>query len=176
MSKGAGDLNIQAVVSERSLLSETYSIEDCLFYGINTNAFIVPSNTTFTSDGVKITATTNTNGEKLVYFDHSFSNTDEWLFETEIAQLGVSQSVAMVWNDNSFWGGQDKTYSNNAYSDMSGNSNKSHTFAVGDKYKVIRQNGVTTAYINDETIQSKTISHKTTFKIGYFININRTQY
>ena len=161
-------------------VSETFVLEDCLFYGINVNAFTVPSDTTFTSDGTKITATTSTSGEKLVYFDHTFSNNDNWLFETELAQLGVSQSFSIVWNDSSFYGGQEKTTGqtliNNAYSNMGTNQNKSHTFAVGDKYKIVRQSGVTTAYINDESIQSKTVSHKTSFKVGYFINQNRTQY
>ena len=39
-----------------------------------------------------------------------------------------------------------------------------------------RENGVTSVYINDELIESKTISHKSSFKVGFFINRSRTQY
>ena len=59
---------------------------------------------------------------------------------------------------------------------MSARNNKTHTATVGDKYIVKRENGVTSVYINNELIQSLTISHKSTFKVGYFINPNRTQY
>lgn len=173
-SKGTGDLSIQAGV--RSLVSETFVLEDCLFYGINVNAFTVPSNTTFTSDGTKITAATSTSGEKLVYFDHTFSNNDNWLFETELAEVTTPQSMAIIFNDNSYYGGQYPTQTNKAFTNMGSNVITSHTFATGDKYKVVRENGVTTAYINDTSIQSKTTSHKTSFKVGYYITQNRTQY
>ena len=173
-STGAGDISFYAKVG--SLVSETCVIEDCLFYGINVNAFTVPSSTTFTSDGTKITATTSASSEKVVYFNHTFSNTDDWLFETELAQTSSPQGMGIVWNDNSFYGGEYPS-TNEAYSTMTGTAVRvSHTFSAGDKFKVVRQNGVTTAYINNESIQSLTTSHKTSFKIGYFINKNRTQY
>ncbi len=178
-SKGTGDLNIKCSCPGRMLVSEIYSIEDCMFYGINTNAFIIPSSTTFTSDGSKITAKTNTSGEKIVYFDHTFSNSDNWLFETELAQIGIYQSMAIVWNDNSFYGANsfETTFtSSNWYSEMNGRSTLSHYPTAGDKYIVRRENGVTSTYLNDDLIQSKTISHKSTFKIGYFINPDRIQY
>ena len=173
-STGSGDVSFTAECS--SIVSETYTIEDCLFYGIDTTAFNIPSNTTFTSDGSKITATTSTTGEKIVYYNHSFSNSDNWLFETEVAQLGTTQSIAMVWNDNTFYGGEHTDYANNVYSYMQSSTRKSHTVAVGDKFRVTRESGVTSVYINNEEIDSKTISHKTSFKVGYFINRNRTQY
>ena len=173
-SAGVGDVSFTASVG--SLVSETYVVEDCLFYGINTSAFIIPSNTTFTSDGTKITATTNTSGEKLVYFDHTFSNNDNWIFETEVAQIGTDQSIAVVWNDNSFWGGQTRNEIRQVYSTMEGEQSLWETVEVGKKFIITRENGVTTVSFNDKTVQSKTISHKSSFKVGYFINKNRVQY
>ena len=150
-----------------------------MFYGINTNAFIIPSSTTFTSDGLKITATTNTSDEKIVYFDHTFDNSDNWVFETEVAAIGRYQMMAVVWNDTSFYGAntfQVNYISDRWYSEMDGISYTYHTPRIGDKFTVRRENGVTSIYLNDDLIQSKTISHKSTFKIGYFINYDRIQY
>ena len=150
-----------------------------MFYGINTNAFIIPSSTTFTSDGLKITATTNTSGEKIVYFDHTFDNSDNWVFETEVAKIGQYQVMAVVWNDTSFYGAntfQVNYLSDRWYSNMEDTAYTYHTPRIGDKFIVRRENGVTSTYLNDDLIQSKTISHKSTFKIGYFINFDRIQY
>ena len=156
--------------------SGTYAIEDCFFYGLNTGAFTIPSNTTFSSNGEYITATTSTNGEKLVYLNHTLSNNDNWIFENEVAYKGTSeQLLAIIWNDNTYYGGAG--YGENyVYSHMGSQTKKTHTVAIGDKFTVRRENGTTSAYINDELIESKTVSHKSTFKVGYFINKGRTQY
>ena len=173
-SAGSGDVSFTAVVG--TISSETYEVEDCIFYGINTSAFIIPSNTTFTSDGDKITATTSTTGEKIVYFNHTFSNNDNWVFENEVAYKGESeQLLAIIWNDNTFYGGAG--YGENyVYSYMGSQTKKTHTVAIGDKFIVRRENGTTSVYINGDLIESKTVSHKSTFKVGYFINKGRTQY
>ena len=173
-STGAGDLSFTASVG--TISSETYEVEDCIFYGINTSAFIIPSNTTFTSDGDKITATTSTTGEKIVYFNHTFSNNDNWVFETELAQLGTVQHMGIIWNDNTFYGGSVKDYNTAYYAMMDGDTTKQIPQVAGDVYRVVRENGVTTVSVNNELIVSKTISHKSTFKVGYFINKGRTQY
>ena len=156
--------------------SEICSIEDCFFYGLNTNAFTIPSDTTFSSNGEYITATTSTSGEKLVYLNHTLSNNDNWIFENEVAYKGTSeQLLAIIWNDNTYYGGAG--YGENyVYSYMGSQTKKTHTVAIGDKFTVRRENGTTSAYINDELIESKTVSHKSTFKVGYFINKGRTQY
>ena len=172
LGKGVGDLNIKA---ECMLVSKICTLEDCYVYGIDTDAFIIPSSTTFSSNGEYITATTSTSGEKLVYLDHTLSNTDNWIFENEVARIGTVQSIAVIWNDNSFYGGQgtNETY---VYSTMTEQVRKTHTVQVGDKFTVKRENGVTSVYINGELIESKTISHKASFRVGYFINRGRTQY
>ena len=172
LGKGAGDLNIKA---ECMLFSEIYAIEDCFFYGINTDAFTIPSSTTFSSNGEYITVTTTTSSEKLVYLDHTLSNNDNWIFENEVARIGTIQSIAVIWNDNTFYGGQGNN-GQYVYSYMGVQTKKTHTVQVGDKFTVKRENGVTSVYINDELIESKTIDHKTSFRVGYFINRSRTQY
>jgi len=174
LGKDTGDLNIKAIVGS-VIFSEIYAIEDCFFYGINTDAFTSPSSTTFSSNGEYITATTSTSGEKLVYLDHTLSNNDNWIYENEVARIGTVQSIAVIWNDNSFYGGQgtNETY---VYSTMTEQVRKTHTVQVGDKYTVKRENGVTSVYINGELIESQTISHKASFRVGYFINRGRTQY
>lgn len=157
-------------------LQETYSLEDCLFYGINVTAFTIPQDTTFTQDGAKITATTSTNSEKVVYFNHTFTNADNWVFETEVAQVSPPQSIAVLFNDNSFYGGQYPTSTNKAFYNMGSNITFDHVFNVGDKYRIIREDGVTSIYLNDEKLGDKTTSHKPSFKLGYYITKNRTQY
>ena len=173
-STGAGDLLFTASVG--TISSETYTVEDCIFYGLNTNAFTIPSNTTFSSNGQYITATTSTTGEKIVYFNHTFSNNDNWVFENEVAYKGESeQLLAIIWNDNTYYGGAG--YGENyVYSYMGSQTKKTHTVAIGDKFTVRRENGTTSVYINGDLIESKTVSHKSTFKVGYFINKGRTQY
>ena len=171
---GAGDTSFYA--TDGTIQSETYVIEDCLLYGLDTSNFTVPSNTTFSSDGSKITASTSTSGEKTVYFGHTFSNTDNWVFETELATVTSPQSFAILFNDNSYYGGQYPTQTNKAFVNLGSNITSDHTFSAGDKYRVVRENGVTTAYINNDMIQSKTTSHKSSFKVGYYITNGRTQY
>ena len=171
---GIGDVVFYA--TDGTITSSNVTVEDCLIYGIDTSKFIIPSNTTFTSDGSKITATTSTSGEKIVYFDHTFANADNWVFETEIAQMGTGQSMAAVWNDNSYYGGVDKNNTSKYYSYMGSTVSQTLNPAVGDKFVVKRENGVTTVTAKGTQIDSKTTSHKSSFKIGYFINNGRTQY
>ena len=156
-------------------VSETYEVKDCFFNGLNTDAFTIPSSTTFSSNGEYITATTSTSSEKLVYLNHELTDSDNWLFEVEVARIGTVQSIAVIWNDNSYYGGQGQN-EQYVYSYMGVQTKKTHTVQVGDKFTVKRENGVTSVYINDELIESKTISHKSSFKVGFFINRSRTQY
>jgi len=173
-STGEGDISLTA--SDGTLVSEICSIEDCFFYGLNTNAFTIPSNTTFSSNGDYITATTSASEEKIVYLNHTLTDSDNWIFANEVAYKGSSEQVlSIIWNDNSFYGGQG--YGENyVYSYMGSQTKKTHTVQIGDKFTVKRENGVTSVYINDELIESKTISHKASFRVGYFINRGRTQY
>lgn len=173
-SNGDGDIYLVAKVG--STTSDPVTIEDCIFYGINTNAFTIPSNTTFTSDGTKITATTSTSGEKIVSSKHAFNQNDNFEYEVEVAAIGSVQSVAVVWDNTAHWGGQSNN-SNKAFANLTGSDSQvSHTFAVGDKYKVIRDNGTTSVYINDTLITSASVSYNSTFTVGFYINPSRTQY
>ena len=173
-STGDGNINLLAKVG--SEMSDPITIEDCLFYGINTNAFTIPSDTTFSSDGTKITATTNTSGEKIVYFNHDFNQDDNFIYEVEVAQLGTVQSMAMVWNNTSYYGGQSNTNSGVAFAYMGSNVNYNHNWQVGDKYRVEREDELTSVYVNNEQITSQSKSYSSTFKVGFYINRSRTQY
>lgn len=171
---GSGDVTFKATCE--SIDSSTITVEDCIFYGLNTNAFTIPSSTTFSSNGTYITASTSTNGEKIVTLNHTLANADNWVFENEVAYTGTSeQLLAIIWNDSTYYGGHG--YGENyVYSYMGSQTKKTHTVALGDKFIVRRENGTTSVYINDELIESKTVSHKSSFKVGYFINKGRTQY
>lgn len=172
-SAGTGDISLMAKIG--TLESSSVSIEDCIFYGINTNAFTIPSNATFTSDGSKITATTNTSGEKLVQFNHDFNQSDDFLYEVEYAEIGSYQGIAMCINNCDYYGGQYPN-SSSAFASFGSDVRVSHSFAIGDKYKFIKQNGTTYAYINDTLIKSAEVSYNSTFTVGFYINRNRTQY
>ena len=173
-STGAGDVTFKATCE--SIDSSTITVEDCIFYGLNTNAFTIPSSTTFSSNGTYITASTSTSSEKIVTLNHTLANADNWVFENEVAYTGTSeQLLAIIWNDSTYYGGHG--YGENyVYSYMGSQTKKTHTVALGDKFIVRRENGTTSVYINDELIESKTVSHKSSFKVGYFINKGRTQY
>ena len=175
-STGAGDVEFTAEADNGTLSSEIYAIEDCFFYGINTDAFTIPSSTTFSSNGEYITATTSTSGEKLVYLNHQLSNSDNWVFEMEVAKVDSVQTLALFWNDNSFWGGQTKNNTSQVYSNMNGESTLNENVEIGKKFTITRQNGVTTVEFNNRTVQSKTVSHKSTFQVGFYCTNGRTQY
>lgn len=173
-ANGTGDIYLKAKVG--STESTSILIEDCLFYGINTSAFTIPSNTTFTSDGSKITVTTSTSSEKQIYFNHTFNQSDDFLYEVEVAQIGTRQSVAVVWNNGDFWGGQDNNvnYATAVFGNDYGRVD--HTFAVGDKFKIVKENGTSSAYINDTVFKTSSATYNSTFKVGFYTNSGRTQY
>lgn len=158
-------------------VSETFVIEDCWEYydGSSVTGLSIDSGVSCTSNGSYITISKNTSGERYVYLSKTLANSDNWEYSVELAQLGTGQSLAVGFNNVSFYGG---TSSNDTqyFSYMGSNVTKNKTASVGDVYKVIRENGVTTVKINDEIIDSKTVSHNTSFKCGFYTNNGRTQH
>jgi len=158
-------------------VSEIFVIEDCWEYydGSSVTGLSIDSGVSCTSNGSYITISKNTSGERYVYLSKTLANSDNWEFSGEVAQLGTVQSIAVVFNDANFFGGT--TNNDTQYIAYMGSSvTKNKTASVGDVYKVIRENGVTTVKINDETIDSKTVSHNTSFKCGFYTNNGRVQH
>jgi len=94
----------------------------------------------------------------------------------EVAKVDSVQTLALFWNDNSFWGGQTKNNTSQVYSNMNGESTLNENVEIGKKFTITRQNGVTTVEFNNRTVQSKTVSHKSTFQVGFYCTNGRTQY
>ena len=79
-------------------------------------------------------------------------------------------------NDENWWGGISDTQ-NQIYSNLGSNSAITIPSNIkGGVYKVVRQNNITTAYWNDTVIGSTYNSPKSSFKVGYYTNANRTQH
>ena len=176
-SQGIGDVEIVASKTvDGILVSKTYSIEDCWEYydGSSVTGLSIDSGVSCTSNGSYITITKNTSGERYVYLSKTLANSDNWEFSVEIAQLGTEQTLAVGFNNATFYGGTSEN-DTKYFSAMGSMVSKNKTPSVGDVYKVIRENGVTTVMINDETIDSKTVSHNTSFKCGFYTNNGRIQ-
>lgn len=158
-------------------LQETYSIEDCLYWndGSSVGSLEVGSNVSCTSNGDYITITTSTNGEKYVRIPVTLANTDNWIYEVEIADTGTSQPIALNHDNASKWAGH--SISGNQWFCNSGtNDTYIQAYQVGDKLAILRENGVDTCILNDSiTISNRSASHNSTFKVGFYTNRNRTQ-
>jgi hypothetical protein len=150
--------------------------------GTDTSTLIIPSNTSVTVEDDALKITTSTSGEKNIAYDCSLSNSDNFIFECEIAKLGVSQSIAMYMKNSITATGCWVTYENatnkwnggilgSTFSDVD-----TGTLAVGDKIKIKQEDGVITLYHNDAVIYSKTANLGTGFKIGHYTNKDRIQF
>lgn len=174
-SQGVGDVSFYA--KSGSLESETYAIEDCKYYndGSSVGSLEISSGVSCTSNGDYITITTSTSGEKYVYIPTILANSDNWIFEVELAGIGQSQPLAMMWNNANYYGGVSQA---NGYyfsqMDNRGDSNRYRT--VGDVYTVKRENGVTSVSVNETTFHSRTVNHLDSFKCGFYTNNGKSQY
>ena len=158
-------------------LQETYSIEDCLYWndGSSVGSLEVGSNVSCTSNGNYITITTSTNGEKYVRIPVTLANTDNWIYEVEIADTGTSQPIALNHDNASKWFGH--SISGNQWFCNSGtNDTYIQAYQVGDKLALYRENGVDTCVLNNSIIvSSRTATHNSSFKVGLYTNRGRVQ-
>lgn len=174
LGKGTGDLYIKSLCG---LVSESFVVEDCKYFndGSSVGSLEVGSGVSCTSNGDYITITTSTSGEKFVYVPTILANSDNWIFEVELAGIGQSQPLAVMWNNNNYYGGVSQV--NGYYFSQMDNRGDSNRYrAVGDVYTVKRENGVTSVSVNETTFHSRTVNHLDTFKCGFYTNNGKSQH
>lgn len=125
-----------------------------------------------TSNGSYITITTSTSGEKVVWLPYTVTVDEDYVFETEIAQAGTSQSIALYYDDG--YGYHESSSYTAKFSGVS-DGRVSKSVASGDKFIVKHENNTLTAYINTTYINSKTGSI-TYHRFGYYTNNGRVQH
>ena len=118
---------------------------------------------------------TSTAGEKYVMLPKLLSNNDEWLFETQIADTGIMQSIALNYDDSRKWAGH--TISSSQWFANSGiNDVYVKPYQIGDKLTIIRKDGADKIILNNNIIISdRIVSHNDSFKVGFYTNNGRTQ-
>lgn len=128
-----------------------------------------------TSNGQYITITTSTSGEKYVWLPNTLNSNDNWLFEVEIADTGVLQSLALNYDDAQKWAGH-SINANQWFANSGTNDTYIKAYQVGDKLTIIRENGVDKVILNDDTvISNRSATHQPNFKVGFYTNNGRTQ-
>ncbi|MBQ6345016.1 MAG: hypothetical protein IJI96_02775 [Methanobrevibacter sp.] len=162
-------------------LQETYSIEDCEYYitGINSNIndWVKTGNIAVTSDsnGVSITASGNT--EYKAYLPVTISG--DSVFEIEYVS-GYKKPIGCgIYQTDNYEIGWVTVRENttNILSHM-GNSDVFPTthkqIVVGDKFKIVYEEGYLKSYVNDELIESVSKS-LTNYKYGFYSRWNYLQ-
>ena len=116
-----------------------------------------------------------TKQQKHIWIPVTLSNNDNWLFEVEIADNGVDQPIAILYDNTSKWAGH--TISGNQWFANSGvHDTYTQAYQIGDKLTIIRENGVDKAILNDNTIISnRTVSHNSTFRVAFYSKSSRVQ-
>jgi hypothetical protein len=145
--------------------------------GTDLTTLIISSDVSVTVEDGALKITTPTTGEKYVFYDCELNNSDNFIFECEVAKLGTNQPVAMVIGSDSNWFRYENStnkWKGRIIDEFS--SIDTGTLAVGDKIKIKQENGVITLYHNDAVIYSKTADLGTDFKIGHYTNKDRVQY
>ena len=180
VGEGTGDINIQASVG--MIVSETYSIEDCIKYNhLDINGWSTNNNPTVSTSDEGITISTSSNGEKRVYFAQAFTSSDNvemsfvWVGGVSNAQC---MGCAFLRTDNI---DSEKFFSRSCPSQFaykfksSGSASYSQeSLATGDTIKLQYVNGVCKAYKNDTLIASTTTSIYN-FYFGFYTNSGRSQ-
>ena len=177
--EGAGDIYIKA---ECTFVSETYSIEDTLYYndGTKLSNVTVGSGVSCTVSEGAIRITTSSSGEKYVTYPLTFTNSDNFIIEFEIACTGTTQRTGFWLNNATTANGLWCCYeiSQNKYSGgLRGSSiNYSTSCSVGDIMKIKQENGVISVYANNtELISKETSFSSSTFQFGNYTNYGRVQ-
>lgn len=162
-------------------VSKTYGIEDIAYYnsGDHITGLVNPSNADVSTNGTYITITSNTSGEKWVYPQLDFTTNDNFSIEAEYGGVGTAQFLTLfiknpsyeyayvVFNDGGVYG---------RIFDNSGTISQSMTPQAGDKLKLEHNNGITTIYVNDVALYSKSGSYGNgTFHLGFYTNNGRLQ-
>ena len=157
-------------------LTKTYEVCDAWYYndGTNTTSLECPSGISVTtSDGYLVLP--KPSSEKIITVPHSLSNTDNWEYSVKIARKDGNKCIGLTFNDSTYY------LSTNAnggkyYGHFSSDEYWQTDSAVNDIITVRRQNGVTKILVNDVEQTSKTVSHKSSFKCGFYTISSAYQY
>ena len=161
----------------RMVLQETFVVQDCHYWndGSRVSDLEIGTGVSCTSNGDYVTITTDTSGEKYVWIPVTLANSDNWVYEVEIADTGTLQSVAINYDNSDKWAGHSINGSQ-WFANSGTNDTYTQAYQVGDKLTIIRENGVDKAILNDNIIISnRTASHNSTFKVGFYTNNGRVQ-
>ena len=149
--------------------SDEIQIDDLEYYnpGNSVSTLQIDSGVSVTSNGEYITIG-STSSEKYVYLPITLANSDNWEFSTTIARKDTNKVIGGIFNDESYYYTSDGSNGKYRYSVGGGSIGSNISCAVGDIITIRRQNGVTTILINNTQIGTHTISHKSSFKCGYY--------
>lgn len=184
-SQGKGDITIKACVGPISgtLLSQTYEVEDCRYYndGTKLTDLTIESGVSCTIEDGAIKITTSSNGEKYVTYPPTFTNSDNFIIEFEIAGTGSNQRTGFWLNTastaNGLWCSYEISQSKFSGGLKGTSINYPTTCSVGDIMKIQQQNGVISVYHNSDELISKTTSFTSnTYQFGNYTNNGRVQY
>lgn len=154
-------------------LQETFVVQDCHYWndGSSVTGLEIDSDVSCTSNGDYITITTSTSGEKDVKLPLTLTN--DWEFETTLAELGNENYLTFKVDTGQQWGALGN---NSAWTvDLGGGSSiKYVTVNTGDILKITYIDGTMSVYYNDTLLASRQVN--VTGKIGYYTNRNRIQH
>ena len=190
-SNGIATMTYQSHISGNStftaknggVTSNSINIEEMWYFNDGTKLSNVTIGSgvscTVTSDNT-IRITTSSSGEKYVTYPPTFTNSDNFIIEFEIACTGTTQRTAFWLNDASTANGLWCCYeiSQNKFSGglRSSTINYSTSCSIGDVMKIKQENGTISIYKNDTQIISKETSFtSSTYQFGNYTNSGRVQ-
>ena len=172
-AEGTGDIYIKA---ECSSLIQTYVVTDAYYYndGTNTSSLECPSGVSVTtSDGYLVLP--KPSSEKIITVPKSLGNSDNWEYSVKIARKEGNKVIGLTFNDSSYYLSSSST-TGKYYCHFSSDEYWNTDSALNDVITVRRQNGVTKILINNVEQTSKTTSHKSSFKCGFYTISSTYQY
>ncbi|MBR1748849.1 MAG: Ig-like domain-containing protein [Bacilli bacterium] len=164
-SQGVGDV---ALTVECMNLQETYSIEDCKYWndGTSASSFEIPSGASVTTNGDYLTIASTTS-EKLIYIPVTLANSDNWEYSVKIVLKQQNKVVGLMFNDNTYYASSNASNGIYYYT-IPSETRTNVTATAGDVITIRRQNGVTKFIVNGTELGSKTATHKSSFRCGFY--------
>lgn len=113
--------------------------------------------------------------EKIITVPKSLANSDNWEYSVKIARKDGNKVIGLIFNDSTYYFSSDSK-SGKYYCHFSSDEYWNTDSAVNDVITVRRQNGITKILINTVEQTSKTVSHKSSFKCGFYTISSTYQY
>ena len=148
--------------------SETYDIKDASYYndGTHIRGLEIPSGAGVTTNGDYLTIASTTS-EKLIYIPVTLANSDNWEFSVKIVLKQQNKVVGLIFNDNTYYASSNASNGRYYYT-ISSETSTNVTATAGDVITIRRQNGVTKFIVNGTELGSKTATHKSSFRCGFY--------